>query len=249
MSSNIAKNIRVILVTVIGAVITSTVIHQVGRHYAPARVSRLDFEKEAGASGAFYGVFKQEFPEEYNKFIDDGVADINAGKSAEEARRLGYDRTSAIRKKYASEIGSAPDPELKLLIANYVRLEKKVLEEEGPTKCGEFAAVGATALLNNVSPYQALLDEIATGVFTAMALARHAPMKVQPATDEDWAEVVQKMRDEGAPDKYVDLLARQVYGDPQYCNALIALMESMSKLETESSHRVRATLITGLASS
>lgn len=199
-----------------------------------------------GIMGRLYGrtltLMQAEFPADY-ALLARRLAEIDALAGDERSLLLAsFEAVADVRRKYAEKLMFAPSIGHSVMLGLLADFYQRVLLEEGATVCGRFARDGSGVLfeLGLSAKYATLLDLQSQAFFQAVVQAIEAPDYSAPPTPEDWGSVLRVMVAAGAPQSYVDTIARGDASDPDLCRALATMFRTAGLLDTPPGKRVRA---------
>ena len=192
--------------------------------------------------GATLGLLKSEFPDDF-ALLDAQIGLIaKAGGNEREMLRLAFDRFTEIRRKYAEKLLYAPGIHHSVILGRLADFYDRVLKDEGPNVCGQFARDGTAVLfdLGLSEKYASFIDAQSFAYFDAVAKAAETPTFAGEVQQSDWSAVLQAMVAAGAPQSFVESIATGRSNDPQLCTALAALFRTSGLLDSPEGARTRA---------
>ena len=234
---------------IVAAVVASKLVSYGIQYYQIATIDKEGMERALLASNMkLYEVLKKDFPSDYDGLLTSLMNILKSGEQGTKLQELAAAENAKIRKKYASLMVSAPDTNLRKLIASSGRFHAAILRRDGYQLCNRVVVSGAGALIGRAGDYIKEIDETAVLVIEALYQGKVNAVPVADPTDSDWEAVFQKLF-EKHPQSYAEVIQNQEIDNPDLCPAFIALMDAVGSAEGEAGHRVRAALATEMAAS
>lgn len=190
-----------------------------------------DLSKETMSKGLArlptLAAIRDRFPEQFDALVSDYRAGVISGKT--EAATIG-----AMRAQLGPFIKSRiPEADDDVVIDSYrlVTEELKALRSKNPAWCYHFAYSGETSFHHEIP--QALQDREARTQERAIRTAAKRPPAAAEAANATLDKVFERMRQNGATDDDVALLAAdqvEIEKQPRYCDLAIGFHEELEKL-------------------
>ncbi len=152
-----------------------------------------------------------------------------------------------LRRRLANAAFNAPDKDLRAVISMSLALHKRVLADEGPETCNQFAYAGPAVLGEKFDEYVDDLDLQTAALLKALSDGIKSEEKRTPPTNDDFQIMIQTMRANGIEDDKINIIMNQEFKNENFCPALISLIETMQDMESDAGVRLRANFVRTLA--
>jgi hypothetical protein len=195
-------------------------------------------------------LIKSDFPDDYATLVA-SLAGISWQGSRDERIALlkAFEVLKELRRKYAERVAHAPSVSHAVMLGLLADFYDEVLKAEGPAVCGRFASDGSAVLfdLGLSAKYADRLDLQSVAYFDAVVKAIEEPENPGAVLPEDWNVLLGAMVAAGAPQSFVDTIARGDRNDPDLCPALATMFRASGLLDTPEGERTRADFARNLA--
>lgn len=182
------------------------------------------------------------FPTEYEEFIDGFVRDANS-ITAEEAKKRGYEFTSGIRIKHATNVRSAEDDNLKSALIAQKNTIIFVRDNFEPSECSSYIIEGPIKFANQSEALNEQLAIEGSKLFDAILDGRTKKNPAAEPSQADWNAFLEYWYErDGTPDYLASINALEP-SDLELCDSFISLLSSIAKFEGDAGRRIRAETI------
>lgn len=212
----------------------------------PPSVSEL--ESALSKQGfTFYAVIKAELPEEYPALMSSVISTMEGEADETIAQQKGMALLADLRRRHARSLLAAPDDALSAALYGQLDVLELVQRRETYQICNQVAASGPAVLGATDRQYHLAFNGAAISLFRAIGAGRRNAVKVEPASDDDWAEVGTKFLEMGATEEQSQALQTNDMTSPNYCPATILALKAVLDLRGPIGRRVRADMAYNIA--
>ena len=184
---------------------------------------------------------KKAFPDDYEAMITDVHKGIKKSANTDQITASTAEATSAVRKKYSATITKAPSADILALLDGNIQLIEEVRTGEGDATCAAVAVQGPNAVTSKgITKYNNTIDKVGALMFRALRAGIETPIDREPASDADWAIIVEALQASGMTDEELGVVGQVAQNDPRYCSLILDFLREVRNANGEVGDRVRA---------
>lgn len=215
-----------------------------GQSANQANVTNIDTGLQ---SNALFQMVKQDWPSEYQAFLDQ----LGATTAQAEAEALAASFMVGLRRNNARYVQSADDATLVEAMTSNMNLSRVIKEREGEAFCNAFALKGVVALGDKTSAYTMHLEDVALANLKVLTSGRdratdRSATSAPPLAEDDLESFEQFVLSRGGEPGLRDRAANP--NNPELCSDVLAVMEAAVEFERNEprGRALRAAMIYGI---
>lgn len=219
------------------------------KQHTRGNFSERDAESLLLEQSEMYGIMKTHFKSDFDELVKTAVTLVKSGAPENVLETTAANKIASIRRKYSSYVKFASGDTIKDMLQMSKEMYIDVFGTDGASVCNELAINGPLSVLNKSQVIMKHIEPQGIAYFEAVATALEKPAEYKEPNEADWAALIEKMKAQGAPNHYVDILANDDVSNPEFCPTLIALLEALISMPGEQGRRLRASFASQMAAS
>jgi hypothetical protein len=203
-----------------------------------AEIQKQDFQ--------IFKAIAQEFPDDYNAFIDKITIVARSG-SKQEVRNTSRVAVAELRRKYASLLPSAPDSEASQALSAQLTMLNHLMARQTPAVCNDYVRNGPDAVGAPDNDFLTDLDKIGATLFHAFGAANRSGLPAVAPADQDWSLVADAFTKSGGTPAEMDAIANVDQDFGGLCPAVAKFYTAALSLSGEPGRHIRTAMLYAIA--